>query len=274
MKNLLPIEDCDLTKDELYDLTVNSRISSVLVLLTANSLRSAPQLFRLGFLHKFATAATPFSPIPIAITHAFHFPGIKALDAIESGEAFAFMSANGDEVRASVISSVIKEASLIYTGHNLTLLRVRSAVASVMETRIMNIDIPNLDAHHIRLALLRCLYLGLETLLQKREEPAMGPMNSIDLDLDSKSSMFAKASERNYKAVPASLDSMEMKASIRAEQPSLQSAPTGQGSAGTKQSGGIEQADKDTQEMNSVAPAKAKVPSTMTVHLEEGVGVA
>jgi hypothetical protein len=146
-KSMKFVQDVDLSAEDLKLLVEGARIPAVLVLLTSGSLNSASQLLRIGFMQKFAPPTAPFTPIPLAISDAFTFPGLKHLEDIESGKALTFGS-TVDSVQ-SPRHSTLQAASMSLTTANISTTRIRVALSQILETRIIFVDVPKKDVPHL-----------------------------------------------------------------------------------------------------------------------------
>merc|ERR1719271_943044 len=103
--------DVDLQASDFKALVEEGKVSALLVLLTKNSMHSASQLLRLGFVHKYAPDTSPYTLIPLAISDVFAFPGIKLLDDIEKGRGL-ILGSSAEDFHGSGHFQAIKEMAL------------------------------------------------------------------------------------------------------------------------------------------------------------------
>jgi hypothetical protein len=136
--NLSFMQDFDLDPASFAGMVKGGKVPAVVVIITAQTYRSTPQLLRLGFQQQYNTAG--FRPHPIAICEIFSVPDAKVMDDIKAGKVLA-------------LGRNSKEAVKAFLTEDISLTRVVLALIQVLESRVFLCNCPIATENAIKVIL-------------------------------------------------------------------------------------------------------------------------
>jgi len=127
-------DDVDLAADDYCTLVKSNGIAALLVCITSHTMKSIPQLARMGLVHQYIPE---IQPIPIVIGQTFNFPSDALLMKIELGQVLPL----GPDPEGTLKK---------YAGEAVSLKSIKEAMQHTLGFFIAFVAVATLDSAHLR----------------------------------------------------------------------------------------------------------------------------
>jgi len=131
---LASFDDVDLSADDYCTLVKSNGIAALLVCITSHTMKSIPQLARMGLVHQYIPE---IQPIPIVIGQTFNFPSDALLTKIEQGQVLPL----GPDPEGTLAK---------YAGEPVSLKSIKEAMQHTLGFFIAFVAVATLDSAHLR----------------------------------------------------------------------------------------------------------------------------